>query len=246
MITTMATANTTSTTGINNINILIKGLGHNIKLESINPSTITLDDLQSIIETRTKLPPSYQRLICNGKTLTSRTLTLAAGAGSSSNYDVSSPPLAQFGIGIQRRQQKKLKVGATTSSTSESSSFTSTSTSTTAKIILMHNSMYVQDKTTIDLIIQQSDKLESLQVQFDEMKINNKAKEGQQNGDDDDDDESTKLKTKYHHQITELCCKLDAIEIDTSKSTSASLRQMRKKVLHKADLLEKSINDYFS
>ena len=27
----------------------------------------------------------------------------------------------------------------------------------------------------------------------------------------------SKLKTQYHHQITELCCKLDSIDIDTTK-----------------------------
>mmetsp|Transcript_24372 Transcript_24372/g.36325 ORF Transcript_24372/g.36325 Transcript_24372/m.36325 type:complete len:263 (-) Transcript_24372:155-943(-) len=246
--TVAATTPTTTPT----INIVIKGLGHNIKLESINPSLTTLDDLQSIVETHTNLPPCYQRLICNGKTLTSSLFGATgagAGAGKSTSTSTStsnegstkedgseaqtqaSLTLAQFGIGIQRKRVGRPAAATTSTATSANA--------TTTKIILMHNSMYVQDKATIDLIIQQSDKLNILEVEFNGIK-----QEGQQRQQKESD--LLKLKSKYHHQITELCCKLDSIDIDTSKPTSTSLRQMRKKVLQRADLLEKSMNDYFS
>jgi hypothetical protein len=216
---TISNNNNTSISANNDtISLRIRGIGHDITLSSIDPSTTTLTSIQSIIESRTGLPPLYQRIICNGKTLTSALI-------SKTSNDADGVTLAQLGM---------VRYGTIT------------------KVILMHNSSYNDDKDKIETILKLSNELELLELKGQTMINNKKEKEEeqvqQQNsatlaiGDisNNDDDEIRKLITQQLCQITNICCKLDAIDV----SSSPSLRLMRKKNLQRADLLEKTLQNF--
>ena len=210
------------------VSIRIRGLGNDIKVSSIDPSVMRLSDLQALIESRTGLPSPYQRIICNGKTLTSTTYT---------EEEKDDLTLAQLGI-------KRF--------------------GTVTKVILMHSPAYGKDQDTIKVIVKLSNELELLEMQastFEKKQIVGEAPEGKRNereevqeekGDcdheknedknnknrEDKDKESKKYISQLHHQLTAICCKLDAIDV----TTSPSLRLMRKRILQRADLLEEKMN----
>mmetsp|Transcript_8306 Transcript_8306/g.10519 ORF Transcript_8306/g.10519 Transcript_8306/m.10519 type:complete len:256 (-) Transcript_8306:108-875(-) len=219
------------------INLRIRGLGHDIILK-LSPCT-TLSSLQSQIEFQTGLPPPYQRIICNGRTLnnTSTHTNVNVNAHDKTSHananEDNGPSLTQL-LGITKRGN------------------------TITKAILMHNSNYMKDREKVELILKLSHELENLELKCSNNKgciptsilhsstrstcslstrsVKNIDSHG--DGDDDGNDENFDKKL-VSHLITEICCKLDAIDV----STSSPLRLMRKRVLQRADELEKSIHD---
>lgn len=88
--------------------------------------------------------------------------------------------------------------------------------SSSIKAILMHSPIHETDKKILDQITSLNNELDILDLQ-------------RKNGD------LNKNLNACQHMITDICCKLDIIDV----SGSRTLREMRRKVLHRAEALGK-------
>lgn len=143
------------------VNLQIKGIGHNCKIESIDPSTMTLSQLHQYIESQTKLPALYQRLICNGKNWA----TKRQPAKSVTTVEQTEEKEGQKSFG----DLTLLELGMKQS--------TSSTTTKTIKIALMHTAAYAKDKEQIDQIMTLSNELDQIVEQQDRDDGDDKEKE---------------------------------------------------------------------
>eukprot|EP00979_Chaetoceros_neogracilis_P003356 scaffold586_cov209-Chaetoceros_neogracile.AAC.2 len=191
--------------------IQIRGLGHSLTIHHspFIPISTLFDDIQSL----TGLPPPYQRIIIRGKTLTypDDEDDEDDGTHSKKSLDVQLP-LNQIIPGIKE--------------------------GSTSKGILMHSKSYKLDQNIVENITKLNHELDSIEQQIkgvtstspsggkSKVTIAVAATAGPGK-------EMTRKAAQ--HLITDIMCQLDTINVGDSNT----LRDMRRKVLHRAAAVEK-------
>ncbi len=195
--------------------IKIRGLGHDICLHDINPKSTHLSHLQSCVESKTNLPSSYQRIICNGKTIYPPSTSSPDNDDKDDVDETIEEIFTRFKIRFKSSSDNYNKM----------------------KMILMHNASYSKAKTHIESITKLSHELETFEKEYEQL-VKSDGSDNNSNGNGNGNNKDVKEKLKMiQHMIIEISCKLDSIDV----STSTSLRNMRKTILQRIDNLEKQL-----
>ncbi len=212
--------------------IKIRGLGHDLTYSNIHPATTNLSHVQSLIEADTNLPPVYQRILCNGKSIYPPRPSVKETSGDDDKLQDKDME-SNHESSIDNKDDLTIENILAT--------YKIRIVKDTLKMMLMHNASYSKDKSIIDSITALSKELKSFEVEYEKLQ-----EELMRNGGNDDDNDEGKKKEleriqeklkQIQHMIIEISCRLDAIDV----SSSDSLRTMRKGVLKRVDELEKNI-----